>query len=144
MIGVDANILVYAHRRDSPWHGRARACLQALADGKAAWAIPWPCLHEFLSIVTHPRIYEPPSTVTQAADQVDAWLASPTLVLLGEPHDHWPTLRRQVETGQVQGPMVHDARVAAICIGHGVHELLTADRDFSRFPSLRSRNPLLD
>ena len=94
--------------------------------------------------MTHPRIYEPPSTVTQAADQVDAWMASPTLVLLGEPHDHWPTLRRLVETGQVQGPLVHDARVAAICIGHGVHELLTADRDFSRFPSLRSRNPLLD
>ena len=117
MIGVDANILVYAHRRDSPWHGRARACLQALAGDRAAWAIPWPCLHEFLSIVTHPRIYEPPSTVTQAADQVDAWMASPTLVLLGEPHDHWPTLRRLVETGQVQGPLVHDARVAAICIG---------------------------
>lgn len=72
MTGVDTHILVYAHRRDSPWHGRARVCLQALAGGRAAWAIPWPCLHEFLSIVTHPRIYEPPSSVTQATDQAGA------------------------------------------------------------------------
>ena len=83
--------------------------------------------------------------MTQATDQVDAWMASPTLVLLSEPHDHWPTLRRQVEMGQVQGPLVHDARGRGdSASAHGVHELLTADRDFSRFPSLRSRNPLLD
>ena len=144
MIGVDTNILVYAHRRDSPWHAGARACLKALAAGRASWAIPWPCLHEFLAIVTHPRIYDPPSTTAQAIHQIDTWVASPTLVLLGEPHDHWSNLRRQLEAGQVHGPLVHDARVAAICVGQGVHELLTADRDFGRFPSLRARNPLVD
>ncbi|MYD84947.1 MAG: type II toxin-antitoxin system VapC family toxin [Acidobacteria bacterium] len=143
MTAVDTNVLVHAHRRDSRWHARAAGCLRRLAEGRAAWAIPCPCLHEFLAIVTHPRIYEPPSTVEEALDQIDAWMESPALVILAEPHDHWSILRRQLAAAQVQGPMVHDARIAAICIGHGVHELLTADRDFGRFSSLAARNPLV-
>lgn len=61
MIAVDTNILVYAHREDSLFHEQAYACLESLANGGAPWAIPWPCLHEFLAIVTHPRIYRPPT-----------------------------------------------------------------------------------
>ena len=143
MTAVETNILVYAHRADSEWHDRATACLRALAEGRADWAIPWTCLHEFVATVTHPRIFNPPSTVDQAIEQVETWMESPSLTVLGEPHDHWSILRRQLLDGHVQGPAVHDARVAAICIGHGVRELLTADRDFDRFPSLRRRNPLV-
>ena len=117
--------------------------MRLLAEGRASWAIPWPCLHEFLAIVTHPGIYDPPSTLEEALDQIDAWMESPGLVLLRETNDHWSTLRRQLVSAQVQGPMVHDARIAAICIGHGVRELLTADRDFGRFSALASRNPLV-
>lgn len=144
MIAVDTNILVHAHRADAQWSDPARACLQKLAEGRSAWAIPWPCIHEFLAIVTHPRIYTPPSTIEQAIDQIDAWMESPTLMVLGESDDHWSILRGQLMAGQVRGPMVHDARVAALCIGNGVSELLTADRDFGRFPELASRNPLVD
>ena len=143
MTAVDTNVLVHAHRRDSQWHAPAGACVRRLAEGRAAWAIPWPCLYEFPAIVTHPRIYDPPSTMDEALDQIDAWMESPRLVILGEPHDHWSILRRQLTAAQVRGPMVHDARIAAICIGHGVHELLTADRDFGRFSSLAARNPLV-
>ena len=143
MIAVDTNILVQAHRADAQWSDPARTCLRSLAEGRSAWAIPWPCIHEFLAIVTHPRIYTPPSTIEQAIDQIDAWMESPTLTVLGEPDDHWSILRGQLMAGQVRGPMVHDARVAALCIGNGVSELLTADRDFDRFPVLASRNPLI-
>ena len=52
MIAVDTNVLVYAHREDSPWHGAASRVVRDLAEGSAPWAIPWPCLHEFLAIVT--------------------------------------------------------------------------------------------
>jgi hypothetical protein len=100
-------------------------------------------VHEFFSVVTHARIYAPPSTVAQAIAQVDSWLESPSLVLLGEGVDHWPTLRSLVRAGRVSGPRVHDARIAAICLQHGVRELYTFDRDFSRFPQLRTRNPLV-
>ena len=143
MIAVDTNLLVYAHRGDSEWHAAAAATVKELAEGRLAWAIPWPCLHEFLAIVTHPRIYRPPSEIAVALDQVDAWLASPSLVLLSESADHWDRIKTLVAKAGVRGPRVHDARIAAICSANGVRELLSADRDFSRFPSLDVRNPLV-
>jgi toxin-antitoxin system PIN domain toxin len=142
MIAVDSNLLVYAHREDSPWHDAAYACLAKLAEGREAWAIPWPCLHEFLAIVTHLRIYDPPTPLEKAIDQAEAWLESPSLVLLAESEDHWTQLSSLLRTGRISGPRVHDARVAAICIQHGVSELWTIDRDFSRLPGLKVRNPL--
>lgn len=143
MIAVDSNLLVYAHREDSPWHHAAYARIVELAEGSASWAIPWPCIHEFLSIVTHPRIYSPPTPLEKAIDQVEAWLESPNLVLLSESEDYWPQLRSILLAGRVSGPQVHDARIAALCQQHGVSELWTIDRDFSRFPGLTIRNPLV-
>jgi toxin-antitoxin system PIN domain toxin len=133
---------VYAHREDAPFHAAAARNLANLAEGSAAWAIAWPCLHEFLAIVTHSRIYDPPTPLSVACDQVDAWLESPSLVLLSESDQHWPTLRALLAVGQISGARVHDARIAALCIQHGVRELWSADRDFSRFPNLTAINPL--
>ena len=144
MIAVDTNVLVHAHRADSPFHVRAVAVVRELAEGRATWGLPWPCVHEFYAKVTHPRVFSPPSTVTQALAQIDAWLASPSLSLLGEALDHWQRLRELLNAARVQGPMVHDARIAAICLSHGVDVFLTADRDFGRFPSLQTRNPLVE
>jgi uncharacterized protein len=143
MIAVDSNVLVYAHRRDSPWHREARACLTAVAEAPAAWGIPWPCVHEFLAIVTHPQIYHPASTLAQALDEVESWLESPTLVLLAEAEGYWPVLRPLLTRARVAGPKIHDARIAALCQLHGVRELWTADRDFSRFSALVTKNPLV-
>jgi uncharacterized protein len=143
VIGVDSNLLVYAHREDSPWHDAASARIAELAEGRTPWAIPWPCIHEFLAIVTHPRIYAPPTPLPAAIDQVEAWLESPSLVLLAETEGYWPELRVTLEVGRVTGPQVHDGRVAALCRLHGVEELWSADRDFSRFPELPVRNPLV-
>jgi toxin-antitoxin system PIN domain toxin len=143
MIAVDTNILVYAHREDSSWHESAATVVRELAEGRSAWAIPWPCLHEFLAIVTHPRIYTPPTPLPRAIDQVEAWLGSPRLVLLSEARDYWAVLRAAVKSGRVEGPKIHDARIAALCRQHGVRELWSADRDFSRFKELPVRNPLV-
>lgn len=143
MIAVDTNILVYAHRQDAPWHERAFDVVASLAEQPAPWAIPWPCLHEFIAIVTHPRIYRPPSPLKTACEQVDAWLESPSVVTLAETQDYWPGLRERLLEGKIVGAMVHDARIAALCMSHGVRELWTHDRDFSRFPGLSTRNPLI-
>jgi uncharacterized protein len=120
----------------------AARSVAALAEGNAAWAIPWPCLHEFLAIVTHPRIYDPSTPLSSALDQIDAWLEAPALVLLTESDQHWSTLRALLAAGQIAGARVHDARVAALCIQHGVSELWSADRDFTRFPDLTAVNPV--
>ena len=143
MDAVDANILVYAHRADSPWHEQADRFVQELAEGATPWAIPWPCLFEFFAIVTHPKIYRPPTPPADALIQIDRWLESPTLVLLSEGDRFWDAVRPVVARSNVRGGAIHDARVAALCLRHGVKVLNSADRDFSRFPELRTRNPLL-
>ena len=143
MIAVDTNVLVYAHREETEWHAPAEACVRALAEGVDAWAIPWPCVHEFLAIVTHPRIFRTPTPIAAALDQVEAWRQSPSLVTLAEPEGYWPTLQSLLAQARVDGPRVHDARIASLCVSHAVRELWTADRDFSRFPALRVRNPLV-
>lgn len=143
MIAIDTNLLVYAHRTEMQFSDSAARCLRELAQARSAWAIPWPCLHEFLGIVTNPRIYKTPSSAAQAIGQIDAWQESPSLVVLHESSQHWLTLRRLVTASQVRGAMVHDARIAAICLDHDVREFWTADRDFNRFPSLTARNPLV-
>jgi hypothetical protein len=143
MIAIDTNILVYAHREDSPWHDVAYECIVKLAEGTLPWAIPWPCIHEFLSIVTHPKIYDPPTPIETALDQVDAWLESPTLNLLTETEEHWRFLKEFISKGKVQGGQIHDARIAALCREHGVKELWTVDRDFSRYKGIIVKNPLI-
>lgn len=143
MIAIDTNLLVYAHREDSPWHAAALRTLTAAAEGTPPWAIAWPSIHEFLAIVTHPRIYAPPTPLAAAIDQVSAWLESPSLVLLAESDEYWADLRTLLEAGRVVGPQVHDARIAALCAHHGVRELWSADRDFSRFGGLTVVNPLV-
>lgn len=144
MIAVDSTLLVHAHREDSEWHAAAYKKLAGLAEGRDAWAIPWPCVHEFVAIVTHPRIFAPPTPLAAAVDQVDAWVESPSLVLLTESAVHWQMLRETLLAGKISGPRVHDARIAALCQQHGVSELWSADRDFGRFPYLSVVNPLVD
>lgn len=144
MIAVDTNILVYAHRKDATSHQPAQVVVRRLAEGSRAWAIPWPCVYEFLAIVTHPRIFRPPTPLEVALAQVSAWLEAPGLSLLAEEPGAWELLGGLLTHGRVAGPAIHDARIAAICLLHGVSELWTADRDFSRFAGLSMRNPLVE
>jgi toxin-antitoxin system PIN domain toxin len=143
VIAVDTNILIYAHRSEMPFHAVAARRMTELVEGGEAWAIPWPCVHELLAILTNARIYKPPTPIALALDYVEALCQSPTLALLAETDSHWKTLRSMMAAGQIAGGRVHDARIAAICIQHGVRELWTADRDFSRFPQLSVVNPLI-
>ncbi len=143
MIAVDTNILIYAHRAESPRHKVASSSIKQLAEGTEPWCIPWPCLHEFLSIVTHPRVFKPPTPMAAAFRQVDEWTTSASLVLASESAQHMTILRAMILGTGMVGPRVHDARIAAIAQQHGVTELWTADRDFSAFSGLKIRNPLV-
>ena len=143
MIAVDTNILVYAHRAESEWFPASSAIMKQLAESAEPWAIPWPCVHEFLVIVTHPRVYSPPTPLGGAMDQIEAWLEPPSLVLLAETEGYWPKFRSALEQGRITGPQIHNARVAAICRDHGVRELWTSDRDFSCFTAVTVVNPLV-
>ncbi len=143
MIAVDTNILVYSHREDSLFFSRAFEAVKSLAESGTSWAIPWPALHEFLAIVTHPRIYAPPTPLSDALLQVQSWMECPTLSMIGEQGEiYFPYLKHLLEVSLAVGPRIHDARITAICLAHGVEELWSADRDFSRYSGLKVKNPL--
>ncbi len=141
MIAVDTNVLVALVRSEYPHHAAARERIRDLAEGTAPWALPWACVQEFLAVTTNPRIFRVPLSPAQATDAIDALLESPSARLIAEGPGYWQTLRKLIVEGNISGPRVHDARIAAVCITHGVAELWTADRDFGRFPALRVRNP---
>ncbi|MCC6897801.1 MAG: PIN domain-containing protein [Polyangiaceae bacterium] len=143
MIAVDTNILVYSHRSDSPFHARAVGVVRELVEGGTRWALPWPCLHEFMANVTNARIYKKPTPLALALQQAGQWLGSPSVRLLAEEEGYWDALAELLRSSQVTGAKVHDARIAALCISHGVTELWTADRDFNRFAALRTENQLV-
>lgn len=142
MIALDTNILVYAHRREVPEHTDAFALVRSIAGSRAPWAIPWPCVYEFFSVVTNPRIWrDAASTPDQAWGQLSAWFEAPAVRLIAESNDFGTILSRFVRRPRVRGPVVHDARVAAICVAHGVAKLISRDRDFSLFPEITVENP---
>jgi len=141
VIALDTNILVYARRQESVHHAAAQELLKRLAEGDEPWGLPWPCVYEFLRVVTHPRVFDPPTDPRAALDDLESLFDSPSLTLLGEGPSHHAHLRQTVEAGSATGNIVHDAHIAALVVEHGVRELWTTDRDFSRFPGLRIRNP---
>lgn len=136
MIAVDTNVVVYAHREESPQHERALQALRGLAEGEAPWGLPVFVLGEFLRVVTHPRIYSPPTSRPVALATLEALLAAPTVRVLMPGDCFWPLLQDAVEEAQVTGNLVFDAQIVAVCREHGVGTVLSEDRDFRRFSSV--------
>ncbi len=141
MQAIDSNILVYAEIISSPHHRIARKILTNLAEGAVPWAIPWPCIYEFLRVVTHPRVYHPPTPLKVVLPDLRRILDSPMLLLLNQTPNHAEVMMSVIEEAGVSGNLIHDAHIAALCIEHGISELITGDRDFSRFDSLSLINP---
>jgi len=138
VIAVDTNVLVYAHREELPQHERAKRRLTLLAEGAARWSIPVFCLGEFLRVITHPRVFDPPFSPAEACDALGRIVESPSLVVL-MPGDRFGTLLDQaVREADAVGNLVFDAQIAALCREAGVSALLTEDRDFERFQGFRT------
>ena len=142
MVALDTNVLVHAHRYEGEADEVAYRLVRSLAEAREPWAIPWPCVYEFFGVVTNPRIWKERASTQEAAwEQLGVWFASPSVRLLGETEGFPAILGGFLQRRRVRGPVVHDARIAAICVAHGVEKLLTRDRDFSMFPELRTEDP---
>ena len=136
MIAVDTNILVYAHREEFPLHVQALARLVELAEGSEPWALPAFCIAEFLRLVTHPRLLDPPSTMQDALAAIEGLLESPRLMVLNPGPHFWPMLADIVRQADVRGNLLYDAQIVAVCRENGVTDILSEDRDFSRFQGM--------
>jgi hypothetical protein len=141
VIAVDTNFLVDARRQESIHHAEAKRLLVELSEGLQPWAIPWPCVYEFLRVVTHPRVFKPPTPLAAALDDLDRLFDAPALTLLGEGPGHRAHLRSMVAAGRATGNVAHDGHIAALLREHGVREFWTTDKDFHRFPGIAVRNP---
>jgi toxin-antitoxin system PIN domain toxin len=137
VIAIDTNVLVYAHREELPQHAKARARLIALAEGPSPWGIPVFCLGEFVRVVTHPRLFDPPHSIDEACAAVDRILESPSVRVLLPGEQHWSLLAEAIRAADATGNLVFDAQIAALCREEGVSALVTEDRDFDRFPRLK-------
>lgn len=137
MIAIDTNVLVYAHREEMPLHALALERLRSLVEGSTPWALPTFCIGEFVRVVTHPRIFHPPTDLETALAFLEQVLGSPSARMV-VPGPTFPALFAEAcRAGAVQGNLAFDAQLVAVCREHGVAEILTEDRDFARFGTPR-------
>jgi uncharacterized protein len=141
MIALDTNFLVYAHRSDNPFHLIARTAIARLTEGMLPWGVPVVCVHEFLAVVTNPKIFKQPTPRAAAFEQIEALLTQSGARLLMPTDRHLAVLRQLADTAQASGGQFHDARIVAICLENGITTLWTADRDFSSYPQLLCQSP---
>lgn len=141
MVAIDTNVLVYAQRAESAHHRDATALLGRLASGRTPWALPWPCVAEYLRVVTHPGAFRPATPMAVALGNLEALLASPSLQVLSPTSRHLAVFRDVLAESAATGGLVFDAEIFAVCLQHGVREILTADKDFRRFSGIRITDP---
>ena len=137
----DVNVLVYAHRADSPDHEEHRAALLAEIDSDHQYGVSDLVLSSFVRIVTHPRIFKTPTPTSAALDFADELRGRPNAVTIAPGPRHWSIFARLCRTHKVRGNLVPDAYFAALAIESG-SEWITTDGDYARFPGLRWRHPL--
>lgn len=141
MRALDTNVLVYALVAGTDRHERARHVLAEHAEGSRPWALPWACAYEFLRVVTHPEVFESPMPIGRAVSCLGRVLDSPSVSLLSESERHPAIMSEVLEESGATGNLVHDAHIAALCLEHGVREIVTGDTDFRRFPGLTVVDP---
>lgn len=137
---LDVNILIYAHREESPEHRRYADWLTALADGPEPFALSQPAMEGFVRVVTNPKIFKPASSTAVAFQFLDRLLALPQCSVMRPGSQHWKIFKDLCSRPGVRGTLVPDAAHAALAIETGC-EWVSADTDFARFaPPLRWRH----
>ncbi len=137
---IDVNVLVLAYRTDAPDHDRCHGWLENLVSSASAFGISDLVLSGFLRVVTHPRIFDPPSPLPHALEFAEILRSQPNYVPVQPGSRHWEIFVRLCRESEARGNLVPDAYFAALAIESG-SEWISTDRDFSRFPGLRWRGP---
>lgn len=140
MLLCDVNVLVYAHREDASNHAAYLQWLEDVINSDANFAVSELVLSGFLRIVTHPKIFNPPSSLEDALDFITTIRQQPNCTVVTPGTRHWSIFQTLCETANAKGNLIPDAYHAALAIESGC-EWITTDRGFSRYPGLRWRTP---
>jgi len=138
---IDVNVLVYAHKTGSERHDDYRSWLIQLANDPAPFGLSEVALSGFVRVVTHPRIFDKPSSLDEAFGFVNGLRNRPNAVSIRGGDRLWELFERCCRVGRVKGSPVSDAFHAALAIESG-STWITTDTDFARFPGLDWRHPL--
>lgn len=141
MIALDANLLVYAHVRGYAQHEPAREWLETQLATLPRVGLPWPSLLAFVRLVSNPRVFTEPESVTDAWAQAETWLDAEAAWAPVPTARHREVLRGLVREGGLAANDVPDAHLAALAVEHGLR-LATTDHGFARFPRLEWFDPL--
>lgn len=141
MILLDANVLLYAYDRASERYKTAALWLETALSGAETVGVSWSVLLAFLRITTSPRMLREPLSMAEAVSAVSQWLERPNVRVIEPGERHWEILRSLLVDTQIRGGDVMDAHLAAIAREHGA-TICTHDRDFARFPGLKTLDPL--
>lgn len=141
MILLDANVLLYAYDRASEHHEAAAGWLEMVLTGAEPVGVSWSVVLAFLRITTSRRMLREPLSMTEAVSVVSHWLERPNVQVVEPGERHWGILRSLLVETQIRGADVMDAQLAALALEHGA-SVVTHDRDFARFPALKTLDPL--
>ena len=142
VILTDVNVLVYAHREDAQNHHAYLDWLESVINSDQSYGMADIVLSGFLRVVTHPRVFDPPSSMGLALEFVEEIRSQPNCVIIQPGPRHWVIFNNLCMEANVKGNIVPDAYLAAMAIESG-SEWITTDRDYSRFPGLKWRHPLV-
>ncbi len=140
MVLLDVNVLVSAMREDAPRHEVMKGYLERLRRAPEPFGVSELVLSAALRVLTHPRVFVPPTPLEAAVAWVVALRATPNLVLVAPGPRHWEIFLDLLgETGAI-GNLISDAWHAALALEHGC-EWISEDADFGRFAQLRGSRP---
>jgi len=130
---IDTNVLIHAHRKERAKHAQAGQLLRRLAEGTEPWGLPIFCVGEFLRVVTHHRVFTPPTSMQKGLAALESLLESPSLRLLIPGDRYWSCFHTTISQGHATGNLVFDAQIVAVCVEHGIDSLISEDRGLKRF-----------
>jgi toxin-antitoxin system PIN domain toxin len=137
LIAVDTNVLVVAHREHFQRHREVKKALETLSERPEPWGVPVFCIGEFIRVVTHPKVFDPPTPLDRALEFIASIVEGPMVRLLAPGPRFFELFSRCARHADARANLAFDAQIAAVCLEHGARDVWTLDRDFSRFPDLR-------
>jgi hypothetical protein len=138
---VDANILLYASDESNPVCRQAKDLVRQIIESREVFCLAWPTVMAYIRIATHPRIFADPLSHSEAVANVDTLVNQPHIRMLGEEEGFWESYKEAALEVPTSGNLVPDTQLATILRQHGVKALYTRDKDFRRYPWLKTMDP---